>query len=312
MSLEKSRLTLVVPQHNDWECAQVLLDQINELADRFSVDKISVVLVDDFSDQINGLIELDWDRLDIKIIRLVQNLGHQRAIAIGLCYAYDHYDGDWIGVMDADGEDRPEDLFKLWNQAKKQSASVFAHRNKRSEGMLFKLFYWLYKFVFWICSGKRISFGNFSVIRGDRLKALVHDPNLWNNYPAAFLKSKIGYSTLSTSRGVRYHGYSKMNLTSLVIHGLSGVAVFADVVNTRMIIFSLAIILSALLGISIVVSIKILTDSAIPGWATYSVLAFAILLFQALIIAFFTLFIFLSNRSVMAVQPVKAYVNYID
>ena len=79
-----------------------------------------------------------------------------------------------------------------------------------------------------------------------------------------------------------------MNFTQLIIHGLSGIAIFADVVTTRIILFSLATIISSLIGIMVVIGVRFSTEMAIPGWATYSVLALAILLFQAILISFFT------------------------
>ncbi|WP_268035816.1 glycosyltransferase [Algoriphagus sp. PAP.12] len=310
--MEKRYLTLVIPQHNDWESLADLLSEINSLAKLQVNGKVSVVIVDDFSESLCPFDIGIYDRLELQTVRIVQNIGHQRAIAIGLCYVFDHFSSKWVGVLDADGEDRPVDFFRMVEAAKQHSQSIFAKRTKRSEGFLFKLFYWIYKIIFWFSTGRKIDFGNFSVIEGSRLKALVHDANLWNNYAVAFLKSKIPFDKLSTERGKRYYGKSRMNITGLIIHGLSGIAVFVDVVTTRVILFSLSIILLAMAGIGVVVGIRFGTDLAIPGWATYSVLAFGILLFQALIISFFTLFIFLSNRSTQAIQPIKEYSKYID
>ena len=43
--------------------------------------------------------------------------------------------------MDADGEDRPEELVDLINEAKKhKNISVVAKRVKRSEGIIFRIF----------------------------------------------------------------------------------------------------------------------------------------------------------------------------
>lgn len=310
--MENHYLTLVIPQHNDWESLAYLLTEINSFALHESKEKICVLVVDDFSKSKEQFNIHGLDKLDLKVIRTVQNMGHQRAIAIGLCYAYDHLPSKWIGVLDADGEDQPSDLFRLVEAAEKYSTTVFAKRIKRSEGIVFKLFYWIYKLIFWLSSGRQIDFGNFSVIDRTQIKAIVHDSNLWNNFAVAFLKSKIPFETINTERGSRYYGKSKMNLTGLIIHGLSGIAIFADVVTTRVILFSLSIILFALVGIGIVVGVRLGTDMAIPGWATYSVLAFGILLFQALIVSFFTLFIFLSNRSAQAIQPIREYTKYID
>ena len=41
---------------------------------------------------------------DIEVVQLRRNVGHQRAIAIGLCYVETTTSADFIVVMDADGK----------------------------------------------------------------------------------------------------------------------------------------------------------------------------------------------------------------
>lgn len=308
----KSNLTLIIPQYNDWECLNRLFQEIDLLVYQSNLGKISVILVDDYSLEEKIIQTERYPNLKISLIRLVKNMGHQRAIAIGLCYAFENIQSEWVGVMDSDGEDQPKELFRMVAEAKSQNSSVFAKRSKRSEGVVFRMFYLFYKIIFQLLCGHQVNFGNFSVIKGNVLKSLVHESNLWNNYAIAFLKLKISFNRLSTVRGKRYQGESKMNFTQLIIHGLSGIAIFADVVTTRIILFSLATIISSLIGIMVVVGIRFSTEMAIPGWATYSVLALAILLFQAILISFFTLFIFLSNRSSLGITPVKEYKTFIE
>ena len=50
--------------------------------------------------------------------------------------------------MDADGEDRPEEISDLINKARElQNVSVVAKRVKRSEGPIFTFFYSLHKLL---------------------------------------------------------------------------------------------------------------------------------------------------------------------
>lgn len=310
--MENEKLTLVIPQYNDWESLQVLLEKIDQGLASKSMGLFQILIVDDHSLESKEIDNTVFKNLEITIIRLIKNMGHQRAIAIGLCYTYDNLKSKWVGVMDGDGEDLPEDLFKLKETAENRSISVFAKRSKRSEGVRFQMFYWIYKIIFQVFTGKRVNFGNFSVLDFPALQPIVHDSNLWNNYAIAFLKSKIPFSTIPTKRGTRIAGNSKMDFTQLIIHGLSGIAIFADVVTTRIILFSLITIIASLIGIFVVIGIRLISDLAIPGWATYSVLGFSILLFQALLTSFFTLFIFLSNRSSLGTIPVKEYKFFIS
>ena len=194
--MKKYDLILVIPQLNDWESLEILLKRLKFLADNNPIENFLVLIIDDHSSNQENLNQFQTDKCEIKIVRLLKNMGHQRAIAIGLCYAFDHTDSKWIGVMDADGEDKPEDLFFLYDSAKQENQSIFAKRSKRSEGLAFRFFYSLYKAIFFLLTGKKISFGNFSIIKRTDLQALVVDSNLWNNYAIGFLKSKINFGTL--------------------------------------------------------------------------------------------------------------------
>ena len=47
------------------------------------------------------------------MLQLRRNLGHQRAIAVGLAYAEEHDPCDVVVIMDGDGEDDPKDVPRL-------------------------------------------------------------------------------------------------------------------------------------------------------------------------------------------------------
>ncbi len=82
-------------------------------------------------------------------MHLARNLGHQKAIALGIAYINADVRSDFIIVMDADGEDRPEDIAKLLQESNKYTGHViFARRTGRSEGVIFRAFYFFYKVFF--------------------------------------------------------------------------------------------------------------------------------------------------------------------
>ena len=60
---------------------------------------------------------------------------------------------------------------------------IFAERNKRTENLLFRSFYVIYKMLFKLLTGKVITFGNFSLVPQNRLQNLVRVSEIWNNYP---------------------------------------------------------------------------------------------------------------------------------
>jgi len=69
----------------------------------------------------------------IRILRLRRNLGHQRAIAIGLAHIERTIACDAVLVMDADGEDTPSGALELIRSFRDDDGkkAIFAERNRR-------------------------------------------------------------------------------------------------------------------------------------------------------------------------------------
>ena len=59
--------------------------------------------------------------------------------------------------MDADGEDRPEELNNFFNKTKENpNMTITGNRFKRSEGIIFKILYEFHKILTFIFTGKLI------------------------------------------------------------------------------------------------------------------------------------------------------------
>src|SRR6476619_5865849 len=100
-----------MPVFNDWASAEKLMTKLGTALDEARL-RARLLLVDDGSVQPppeNRGTRVSRGIVDLSIVRLRRNLGHQRAIAIGLGVAYDDYPPMPVVIMDADGEDRPED-----------------------------------------------------------------------------------------------------------------------------------------------------------------------------------------------------------
>jgi glycosyltransferase involved in cell wall biosynthesis len=302
-------LILVLPVYNDWESVQVLLQKTEAaLATTYS---LQYILVNDSSVQEPEPSMFVGLKYPVLLLELSRNMGHQKAIAAGLAYANDHCKSNYIVVMDSDGEDQPEDIDRLLQKAIPFNGVVFAKRTKRSEGFFFRLFYRIYKFVFVLLTGKKISFGNFCVMPVKYLRKIVHVPDIWNHFSGGVLRSGIPYTAIATERGKRYHGESKMNFTRLILHGLSAVSVYADFMAIRLILLSFFLIVATIAGIIGVAFVRLFTELAIPGWATFTVLGLGILFFLALLLGLFLLFNVLTMKTQKTIIPAKDYMDYI-
>lgn len=292
-------LVILIPSYNDWPSIHILLEKLDFELQRLQ-QNYQILIVNDGSKQVelkpreNPSTHLQ----SIEILHLVRNLGHQRAIAIGLASLQDKTAIVGVLVMDADGEDRPEDIVKLLEGHRDNPEMVVvAKRKKRRENLLFRIFYRFYKWVFYLAVGVRIDFGNFCLIPFSLLEDLIYDSNLWNHLAASLHRSRLPLLKLAIDRGQRYQGQSKMNFQSLLLHGLSAISVYLEVLVLRaMLVFGLISFL-AFLAIVVVILVLLFTDLAIPGWATSAVGLLTIIIFQMLLLSAGAVFVILNRRS---------------
>ena len=301
-------IAIVIPVLDDWVSFEMLVAEISNL---FSGSEFAFRLyaVDDgstvaFDAEAVVLPEASCI-LSIEVIGLAPNLGHQRAIAVGLCAIAESAEIDAVLVMDSDGQDRPVDIALLLATSFRQPRHVvLAKRARRSESYTFRIWYGVYRLLFYTLTGQPINFGNYCVIPMAAVRRLAHMPELWNNLAASIMRSRLAYTTVPTMRGDRFAGRSRMNLVSLILHGLSAMSVHTDTIFVRILLAAAFVAAIAGVGIAGVTCIRIATDLAIPGWASVVAGDLLIILLQTLVIVVAVTLTFLAGRSRRPFVPI--------
>lgn len=313
---ELGNIVILMPVYDDWSACGQVLGMLDETLARNSLTA-SVLIVDDGSTRrwpasFAGGPFQSLERVDV--LRLRRNVGHQRAIALGLSYVEANMTCDTVVVMDADGEDDPRDVPRLIERRRQEPGEkiVFAERTRRSEGIVFCVGYLLFRALHWLLTGRGVRVGNFSAVPRERLAGLVVTPELWSHYAAAVFASRQPHCWTPTHRAKRVDGRSKMNFVALVTHGLTAISVFSDVIGVRMLLASTSLGVLAAAGILCVLAVKVLTPLAIPGWATFSAGLLLLVLLQSLVFAVLFSFVVLHGRNRAAFLPARDYEYFID
>ena len=309
------QILILIPLFNDWDASRLLLAQLDETLGQTG-RTADVLIIDDGSTlpRDSGYPGPSFHAIrQIEVLALRRNLGHQRAIAVGLAYVEQHRPCRVVVLMDSDGEDAPADVPRLLAKFEEEGEAkiIFAERTRRSESWVFVVFYTLFKILHVLLTGQGVRVGNFSVIPRDRLSSLVVVSELWNHYPAAVFRSRQPLAMVPTQRGKRLMGQSQMNFTRLVVHGLSALSVYSDIIGVRLLLGSMALIGVAGLGLLTVLGIRLTTTLAIPGWATNSFGLILVILLQAMMFSVIFSFIILGGRQGSSFLPCKGYVDYI-
>jgi len=234
------KIKILIPVYNDFQSVSKLISKINFTISNIS-HEFSIIIVNDNSTE-NA--EIDINNIDkissIKIIEIKKNQGHARCIATGLKYILDKEQFDYVIPMDGDGEDRPEEIAKFIEFLKyDQIKPIVGERVKRSEGLIFKIFYSIHKLITYIFTGQSIKFGNFTCLPKSTVEKMVSEKATWSSFSGSLTKLEKNRSTIPSIRGERYFGPSKMSYYNLIKHSLSIIAVFKTNVIIRSILFFL-------------------------------------------------------------------------
>ena len=223
MNLKK---IIVIPVFNDWRSLNKLLKKIDtNLKKKFN--EIQFLIVNDNSSQKPKISINKYSCIKkIEILNLSENVGSQKAIAMGLLYLKKSKGDSIITIMDSDGEDDPKQVPIMIDQAMKNSRYVItSNRKSRKESRLIIFLYKLHLILTFLTSFKWISFGNFSSFHKKNLSSLLKDDSVFYAISSAIIKN-CSIKREYAKRRKRYFDKSKLGLRSLIEHSLRVNAVF--------------------------------------------------------------------------------------
>jgi polyisoprenyl-phosphate glycosyltransferase len=302
---------VVTPVYRDTGSFLILRERLLEVlsaAPETARGPLRFIVIDDTAGQDPEIAKLEPFG-DVTVLRPPFNLGHQRGLVYALRKMLPRFaDDDAVVTMDADGEDRPEDLPRLLAaldaSAVPEHPVVLALRTKRHEPLPFKVLYRGFKLLFRALTGATVRTGNYAVMPGSVAKRVLLHPTFDLAYSSAILAIDLPITYVPCERGRRYQGESKMTYGKLAMHGLRMLMPFTDRIAIRALA---AFVLFGLLGVVlavVVVCLKIFTTSSIPGWTSY--LAVSALIVSLVALGnFVSLFVLFSQTRAVSLASIE-------
>tara|TARA_Y100000992_G_scaffold277425_1_gene222292 strand:+ start:410 stop:1279 length:870 start_codon:yes stop_codon:yes gene_type:complete len=238
------KIKILVPIYNDWQSLSELLYNINKNISNLN-HEISVIVVNDASTHDREKEQKNLGNIySIKILNMKKNQGHTRCIATGMKYIFEKEDFDYIIPMDGDGEDRPQEINEFINQIENSNNKpIVGERIKRSEKLIFKICYQLHKIITLTFTGKSIKFGNYTCLPKSTVEKMINEKATWNSFSGSLKKIEKNLFPITSIRGARYFGPSKMSFFNLIKHSLSIMSVFRKTFLIRSALFIILYIL---------------------------------------------------------------------
>jgi dolichol-phosphate mannosyltransferase len=222
----KISLSIVVPFLNEELALPILRRRLEGLAG-LPEDR-EIVLVSDGSTDAGVAFVERWAAEDprVKLIELARNFGHQPAIRAGL----DAARGECVAVMDADLQDPPEELLRMYEELKRGNLDVvYSIRAGREGGLALRLAYRIFYALFRMLSDgpSTPDSGDFCVLSRRAVDILRRFPERVQYLRG--LRSWIGLRSLGMPmhRSLREAGSSHYSLGNLVSLALNGIVSFS-------------------------------------------------------------------------------------
>lgn len=302
---------VIVPVYNESASITALVERIAAV----SSGGWTLMVVDDGSsdDTIDQLTTIaattDHTTLAIRLVSLSRNFGHHRAILAGLDAALREAQSSDVGhiaVIDADLQDRPEDLPTLLDAATDKDVA-YAVRASRRESFLFQMAAGLFYKVLarWAKSPVPANAGTYSAfsLRAARTMLDNADENVF--FPG--LRAWVGFDQVAVplDRDARGDGHSRVGIRGLVRLAIGALFGYSRLPLHLMVLISAAsLVLSAIATVTMVM-LKVTGQVAVEGIPLLVVLIFFSL---SVLGVFLTILAYMVSRNPAPTQVRALYV----
>ena len=265
--MQKKKISIIMPVYNENGVLGKLfasLDSVTKCANYI----FEFIFVNDGStdESLEALLHLAESDSRIKVVDLARNFGQQVAVTAGLDYAA----GDAIVTMDADMEDRPEDIVKFLEKWEQGYEVVYAVRQRRSVPLLKRICFDMFHRL------NKIIYDDFSIdacgifgLMDRKVAGSLNKLRERNRYVPG-LRGWIGFKQIGIrlDRGERYGERSGVKFAKLFTLALNSYFAFSN--KPLRIASVLGILFSVLtfIAIIIVIILKLSINFKVSGWAS--------------------------------------------
>ncbi|QIM48064.1 glycosyltransferase family 2 protein [Pusillimonas sp. DMV24BSW_D] len=266
-------ITVVIPVYNNAhtlaELTTRLLKTLSLCAKRFEI----IYINDGSRDRsLTILRELASNSPAIKVINLSRNFGQHPAI----CAGFEHANGNTIVLMDADLQDRPEDIVSLVHELRDKQADIIYTiksplENKLANRLTSKLYHYIFARI--VGANVPLNIGTFRAFNKNVLTGLLQFKEANILYGPLMFYMGFNSYFIELPYSERAHGKSSYTFRKRLGLAVNSLISYTDVPHKLFMAFGLTLLLGCLIYMSIVVIQQLLFGSSLPSGSTLIILA---------------------------------------
>ena len=219
--MEIKKLSIIIPAFAEEENIPQLLTELGEVFT--GVENFEVILVDDGSPvQLKNVVDFQNFDFEIILIENKYNLGQSKSIELGL----KNSNGDVIGLIDADCQNPPKELKKLYDfYISNNFDAIISYRENRKDELLRKTVSRLANFILKIFTKSKFKDlgSSLKVIRRECLESITFKGDM-HRFISPMLQAR-GYSIFEIevehaerTKGVSKYGFGR--IVPVIVDGI--------------------------------------------------------------------------------------------
>ena len=272
MSKNKFEISIVCSLYNEEAVLPEFYKRVTTVMQKDNID-YQIIFVDDgsFDQSYELLKKFKKDHSErIKIIKFARNFGHQRAITAGIKNA----NGQAVVVLDCDLQDPPEMILTFIKKWREGNEIVYGVRTERQGETFFKkftakVFYKLIRLATHIDIPENV--GDFYLL-DKRVVTILNQMGEQHRFVRGMI-AWVGFKRIGINyiRQARLAGKTKYSFWKMVKFAFDAATSFSFLPLRVISFIGFGISFCSFLGLSLIVYLKIFTDTTITGWSSLMV-----------------------------------------
>lgn len=266
--MKKEVISIVVPCYNEEESLPIFYKEINKISKEMKSVNFEFLFINDGSSDKTLEIIRDLAKKDdrVRYISFSRNFGKEAGMYAGLSNST----GDFVAIMDADMQDPPEMIKKMYEIIKDEGYDCVALKTNSHDGYSFfrKLFTNLwYKLIGVISSTKQVPGArDFRLMKRKMVDAIVSMQE-YNRYSKGIF-SFVGFDTkwIDYDAPDRVAGSTKFNFWKLFRYAMEGILAFSTTPLLISAFIGLLFCLIAFIAIVVIIVKTLVWGDSVGGW----------------------------------------------
>ena len=264
----KKLISLVIPCYNEEVVLPDFYKEVLKTMNKMKEVSYEIVFIDDGSidKTLNIIKKYAKENKRVRYVSFSRNFGKEAAIYSGLDYA----NGDYVAVMDADLQDPPEYINKMYQILEKDDYDVVAlvAKNNKDYNFIRHFFTKLWYLIIGKISSIKQTPGirDFRLMRREVVEAILKMKE-YNRYSKG-LFSFVGFNTKLIEYEIpkRYKGNSKFSFRKLVSYSVDGITSFSSKPLKLSVYLGLLFCLLSIITIMVIIVKTLVYGDPVAGW----------------------------------------------